>query len=317
MITVISVVKNSADVIESMIRGNAAFADRFVILDNMSTDRTAEIIGKLIEEGFPVELIPDEEQSHLQKEKMRKLMGYVIEKYAPDFIIALDDDEILVPASESLEPEDMKAAIGGLDRNDLYYVCWRNYIPTDEDDKDKVCVMERETFCFDDEAEMTMKVLIPAGLIDESFTIADGNHYADGDRIRNRVVLNDLRIAHYPVRSPQQIASKALVGWINNLTMAERAKGLNYHWERMYNAVKNGGLPSMDMMQAMCTLYREHPNDEEHLNIVKRPASLCREAFEIKYTGRNEVNVLSNLCSNAENLAAKYAELVREKEKLK
>ncbi|MBR3525262.1 MAG: glycosyltransferase family 2 protein, partial [Lachnospiraceae bacterium] len=64
MIVCIGVIRNAADIIESMIRANALWADRFVFYDNMSTDRTAEIISALREEGFLVELLPDTEQSH-------------------------------------------------------------------------------------------------------------------------------------------------------------------------------------------------------------------------------------------------------------
>ena len=131
MISVIGVVKNAADIIESMIRCNAIWADNFVLLDNMSSDRTAEILESLKKEGFPIEVLEDHEQSHLQKEKMLKLIAYVKEKYSPDFIFPLDDDEIVVSSSAGLKPGEIKSAIEGLDRSMLYYVSWRNYIPAD------------------------------------------------------------------------------------------------------------------------------------------------------------------------------------------
>ncbi|MCR5249132.1 MAG: glycosyltransferase family 2 protein [Lachnospiraceae bacterium] len=312
MIVCIGVVKNAADVIESTIRGNAVWADRFVLYDNMSTDRTAEILAKLREEGFPIELIPDPEQSHLQKEKMQALIRYVCDRYAPDFIIALDDDEILCTNREDLPPEAIREAINGLDKDTLYYVSWRNYIPTEDDDAQELCVPARMRFCLDDEPEMTKKVLIPAALITEDFRIGDGNHYADGSAVKKRVHLTDLRIAHYPVRSPQQVASKAVVGWMNILSLPDRRKGLAYHWERMYNAVREGRLPSVDLMQAMCTLYREDPNDEEHLNVVCRPLALPEECRRLKYTRPGEINLMRNICLEAETLAIRCAELKKE-----
>ena len=307
MIVCIGVVKNAADMIESMIRGNAVWADQFVLYENMSSDRTPEILESLRKEGFPLEVLPDTEQGHLQKEKMRRLISYVMDKYAPDFIIALDDDEILCTNREDLAPKEIRDAIGTLDRDSLYYISWRNYLPTDGDDPQEICPPARLRFCFDDEPEMTKKVLIPAKLITEDFTIADGNHYADGSAIKQRVHLTDLRIAHYPVRSPQQIASKAFVGWMNTLLMPERAEGLAYHWERMYGVIRDGGLPSVDLMQAMCTLYREDPNDEEHLNVVCRPLRLPEECFHLKYTSGTEVKLMRNICLEAEALAKKCA----------
>ena len=46
-ITVISVVKNSADIIETFIRANGLFADNFVLVNNGSTDRTVDILNAL------------------------------------------------------------------------------------------------------------------------------------------------------------------------------------------------------------------------------------------------------------------------------
>ncbi len=314
MIVCIGVIKNAADIIESMIRVNALWADRFVFYDNMSTDRTAEILSSLQKEGFALEVLPDMEQSHMQKEKMHRLLRYVKEKYEPDFIMALDDDEILIPADGKM-PGNVREEILGLDPAMLYYISWRNYIPTEEDDASEICIPKRMRFCFDDEPEMTKKVLIPADLVTEGFMIGDGNHYADGKNIRGRMLLTDLRIAHFPVRSPEQLASKAVVGWMNILSIPDRREDLAYHWERMYGAVKNGRLPSVDLMQAMCTLYREKPNDEEHLNVVCRPLELPEECGKLKYTSGSEINLFRNICSAMEAMALECAALKKERSK--
>ena len=58
MITAVSMIKNSADVIETMIRGNSLVADNFVLVDNASTDNTLKIIGALREEGFKRGICP-------------------------------------------------------------------------------------------------------------------------------------------------------------------------------------------------------------------------------------------------------------------
>ena len=88
MLVCIGVVKHAALMIDSRILGNAVWADQFVLYENMSSDRTPEILESLREEGFPLEVLPDTEQGHLQKEKMRRLISYVMDKYAPDFISA-------------------------------------------------------------------------------------------------------------------------------------------------------------------------------------------------------------------------------------
>ena len=50
-ITVIGMIKNSADIIETFIRANGLFADKFVLIDNESTDNTRKILLQLIDEA--------------------------------------------------------------------------------------------------------------------------------------------------------------------------------------------------------------------------------------------------------------------------
>ena len=309
MIVAVSVVKNGADVIESMIRGNACIADRFLVMDNGSTDRTLEILSHLKEEGIPIEIVKDEDPAYVLPDRYMRLFHMAADKYGADLVYPVDDDEILCTNEDYIRPEDIKGHLSSLDPDNLYYVNWRNYIPTEEDDLNEINVMNRQKFCFDDEPEMATKVIIPTKLLTDDFAVVFGCHSADGSAIKNRVLLKELRLAHFPVRSPEQIASKALVGWLNNLAIPGRKEGISYHWEMMYKMVKDGGYPSVDLMQMMCTLYRQHPNDEEHLNIVLRPVVVPDSSRVIKYTTDHEVNVLRNLCNNAEQLAIKCARL--------
>ena len=55
MIVVISRLKNSADIIETWVRANAAVADKFVVIDNGSSDGTPQILTMLKMEGYDIE----------------------------------------------------------------------------------------------------------------------------------------------------------------------------------------------------------------------------------------------------------------------
>ena len=310
MITAVSIVKNAADVIETMIRGNALVADSFYIVDHGSTDRTPEILESLKNEGFKINVVKDESQSHFQKQRMEKAIKNAITEFDPGFILPLDDDEIICTNDEKADPGSVKPFIENLSQDDLYYVNWRIYIPTEYDPEAEINVANRQRFCFDDEPEMTKKVIIPAKIAKSAdFQIAQGNHFAESTSIRNHVLINEIRLAHYPVRSSLQIASKAVIGWLGHLTMPNIDPDTAIHWHRMYDVFKSGGgrLPSVELMQAMCTLYREYPNDEEHLNIIEKPIGLPDEVLTLKYTGPAEVNILINLLNYAENLAVSYA----------
>ncbi len=308
MIVAVSMVKNSADVIETMIRGNSPVVDKYMIINNASTDNTMNIIESLRDEGFDIEVIQDDSISPYQGDRVTETARYAVEKLGADIILPLDDDEILCSNSEGIGYKDVRKHLEELDQESLYYVYWRNYIPTDEDDMTQICVAIREHFCLDDEPEMTKKVIVPAGLFrDPSFRIETGSHFTSGGKIKKQIVLTDLRLAHYPIRSSVQIASKVIVGWHNYLGMPNRDKEMSSHWRVMYQAIKEYGLPSPTTMMTLANLYRERPNDTEHLNVILKPIAVPEELFELKYTHGNEINLLKNICENAEKFVTGYA----------
>ena len=218
-ITVISVIKNSADVIEAFIRGNACIADNFMIADNMSTDRTMSIIEKLQAEGFQIEVFSDRECSHMQSMKMNLLMKQAVEEYDPDIIIPLDDDEIMSAYDRDI---DLRAYILGLSEMDqLYHLNCRVYFPTEYDDASILSVPERIQYHFIDTMPTYKKIIITKALRrSKDIRIVQGNHdvYMENDDII-RIDLDHAFLAHYPVRSKEQILSKALVSVTNMLAM--------------------------------------------------------------------------------------------------
>ena len=91
-LTVVGMIKNSADIIETFIRANGLYADNFVLIDNDSTDNTRKILDSLKNEGYDIEIIYDPENAYLQSMKTNILIRKVIDKTDADWIITLDDD---------------------------------------------------------------------------------------------------------------------------------------------------------------------------------------------------------------------------------
>ncbi|MBD5095495.1 MAG: glycosyltransferase [Lachnospiraceae bacterium] len=309
-ITAIGVIKNAADVIETCIRGNSWLIDQFVFLDNMSTDRTVEILQALQAEGFQIEVISDTEIQHLQAKKMDKLCAYVYEKYPSDFIIPIDDDEIIIPENKNISISDAREALCSLNRDSLYYASWRVYIPTEADDNTEVNVAKRQTYCFANNVSTHSKVIIPSELTQEDgFHLLDGNHGAIFTREHGNFLFPYLKFAHFPIRSAEQIKSKALIGWTNLLSIPDRCKVNGIHWGTIYEQVKEGNPLTVDMLQTLSALYLL-PDAE--IEVVRYPVSLPSEYLQLKYTRSNEVNALENYCYYVESLAAKYGELVKQ-----
>ena len=306
MITVIGMVKNAADVIETYIRANALVADNFVILNNMCTDRTVYILECLIKEGYQIEIIDDNEPAYNQSEKMTNLAKYAVEKYHSDIVIPIDDDEILVGPPEV----ELKKVLPMLPDDIVYRVTWRVYGPT-QDDSDDICIAKRQTVCFSRNHKTLFKSIIPRKVCEmPGFMIMQGNHVVLVDGGIKTMDLEELFMAHYPCRSIEQLESKALVGWTNYL-ITNRMARWGHQWESMYNKIKNGEQLGLDEQWQFCASYITDMVNGE-IELVIDPIQIREEALIIKYTENNEVNPLKNYMENVEQIAAKYMKLLHD-----
>lgn len=307
-ITAIGLIKNAADVIETCVRGNSWLIDQFVFLDNMSTDRTVEILESLKAEGFQIDILSDKELRYLQTSKTTKLAFYAQQKYPSDFIIPIDDDEIIIPSDSNWNLSDVKEMIDSLSHDAVYCAQWRVFLPTEYDNPEEINVAKRQKYCYSDNVCKIPKVIIPTEMLQiPDFEITQGNHRVISSNEIQRFLIPDLKFAHFPIRDSEQIRSKALIGWTNYLAIPKRERTYGTHWEKIYRQVRDGIPLTIDTLQTMSLLYVEA---DENLNIIKNPVQLPDEYMQIKYTYPQEINALKNYCHNVEELAAKYAELL-------
>lgn len=307
-ITVVGMIKNAADVIETYIRANGLYADNFVLIDNNSTDNTVNILKNLIKEGYQIELFKDDENAYMQSMKMNILINNVANRHSSDWIIPLDDDEILV----SKNGKSVRDVIESWDKNKGYYANWRIYIPTEEDDNKIICPAKRQTFCFSDDLVKEGKIIFGNDIaLDKNFRIVQGNHCfvgVDNEKVKQE----ELIIAHYPVRSEAQIISKALVGWTNYIAMPERLKGNGDHWKAIYDYYKRNSSISIDAMWEICMMYLYNKDlSIENVILEREILNIDSRAYIIKYTKEKEVDPFLNYMLNTEKLAENYANLLK------
>lgn len=305
-ITIVGMIKNSADVIETFIRANGLFADRFVLINNHSTDNTMTILSKLQDEGYEIEIYSDDENAYLQSMKMNILIRNVIAKYETNWIIPLDDDEILISKSGF----SVRKVISDLDINRAYFAKWRIYIPTENDDMNEICVAKRQRYQFSDSLVNEKKVLFSnITASSEMFRIVQGNHDFVGVNVEKEYH-DDLVIAHFPVRSEEQIISKAIVGWTNYLAMPNNREGNGGHWKVIYDYYKKHFTISIDMMWQISMLYLKSNISIDELNVESNPLDLDDSAYEIRYTRIDEINPIINYINNCEQLADNYSKIL-------
>ena len=245
----IAMVKNEADVIEAFIRHNLGFMDALAIVDNDSIDGTREILVQLQQEGLPIILFDDPVVAHFHAEILTATYRKVVPKFKPRFVFVLDADEFIVAPSR----EAVYAQLRALRPGTLAQYCWRTYIPAptgpDADAADPLrSITHRKVV---EHRPWWKPVIVTKPKIDMKLKIEQGNHGARyAGRSLPKVQLRDVALAHFPVRSVDQITGKVLGGWIANLERHRHRLDLGYatHWKVLYERIIGGaGLTAEDL----------------------------------------------------------------------
>ena len=94
--------RNEEDILETFIRHNAPYIDRMIIVLHRSIDSSKDILLKLIQEGYPLEIAENNTYAYRQSAALTTLMHEISHRKNPDWILPLDADEFLVHHLASL-----------------------------------------------------------------------------------------------------------------------------------------------------------------------------------------------------------------------
>jgi len=318
MIVVISRLKNSADIIETWVRANATVADKFVVVDNGSTDGTIGILKLLKAEGFDIEIL-EGDPTELLTYQMNHLLEYVKYKYDPDWILPLDDDEII--ASDTVQ--DIREHLSSLPAFREYRIRWRVYTLRGNENIMEPCAAKRLGYCFINNQKDFPVVIISRDVARSGIRLSAGNHaLINYDYQRKQeyisnlpiVYLDELYIAHYPLRSKEQVISKFLTGWSNYLVhpLDDKMKE-NSYWRKIYEDFKrNRDCVNNEYLHQIIGLYRQKIYVDNVDEIVWKPVNLRDDAFVMKYSS-SDVDWFYNYMCNTEEIARKLAQENRRK----
>jgi radical SAM protein with 4Fe4S-binding SPASM domain len=304
----ISMVKNEEDIIESFVRYHMNIFDGMVVVDNGSCDDTKSILESLRAEGLPLYIYDDPETNYLQDAKMSQILHAAMKTFQPELIVPLDADEFIV-ANESKSP---RAVLEDVDLQKLHYVKWRTYIPDESDDPAELVTLLKMQHMRQEQYEKFYKVMVSKYVMQrQSLQLAMGSHDVvfpnnDGNNI-GKTVVEELRIAHFPLRSIDQLKSKIYVGWVNSLSRYDRKAGEGFHWEVLFNSLMEGGEITVPMLAEMAKHY-DLADKEVEVKTQQNPVNLSHmPSITLKYTRSNTINYTRNLAQNAACLAQEYS----------
>ena len=246
----VSLVRNEADIIEAFVRTNLVLLDALHVMVHRSTDGTRELLQALKAEGLALTLSDIEEESFNQERHTTAAAGAAFAEGA-DFVFPLDADEFLRADSRAA----LEQSLANLPPGNVGAMRWLTYVPT-RNDKPHVNPLFRIEHRFN---------LTPSPVLDLDYCkvvagawfaarpaarIVEGNHAVfDGAQVPT-VPCRGVTVCHYPIRSGDQVAEKAALGWLAQLASGRPLEGTSVsgHWQRIFGALKaNGAVTSADI----------------------------------------------------------------------
>ena len=206
-----TMVNNESEIIESFVRYNYNFVDEMVIIDNGCTDNTIKILQNLISEGYKITIYDESLQAYDQFRLDNKYLNKIIEESNPDIILPLDADEFLTGQNNP------RIILENLDLDYIYYVHWRWYVMTENDDENEAFIPKRLNYCLRNPATnlsdgtLVTKTIIPTKYYKNlNLTLSMGHHTVFGNENVKIKELDSLQFAHYRAISEIQFISKTM-----------------------------------------------------------------------------------------------------------
>lgn len=252
----VAMVRNEADIVESFVRHNLQYLDRIVVVDHNSDDGTAGILANLQREGLPITIERETTLAFNQAERLTDDARNLAIAHKPDWIFCLDADEFLrTPSRAALE-----SVLDGTP-GDAVVIPWQTYLPSEKvHDPRNPLAQARERPRVDPIPEL--KVVLSRKLASGSdWLLAHGNHgvsRADASgkhELLHTETLDGIALAHFPMRSPDQLVKKVTLGWFGHrLLLGPEAEttAQGWHWRELYKRYAAGHWPDRNELRQLC-----------------------------------------------------------------
>lgn len=234
---------NEADVVEAFVRHNLAFLDHLLILEHNTLDGTRDILARLVAEGLPLTVTHSSDPKFRQILFTNGLLRSALDEQHADWAFAIDCDEFLRAGSRR-ELEIALAACGEAHMR----LPWVNYVPSPGDDPNEPHPLRRIRHCYDypspgvDDNPWVWKIAVNARFLGDyhvdRYEICRGNHFLSlpGEQrpiSAPMVEQRTIRLAHFPMRSADQMALKSALGILSRLGTDARSGYYGRTWKEL------------------------------------------------------------------------------------
>lgn len=283
------IAKNEADIVEAMVRHNLGFLDHLHVVDNDSADATPEILAALAAEmGGRLSWSVDPRAGHGQQAITNEILPELAARTDAAQVVLLDADEFIRAERghfrDTLLATDIPVQME-----------WMSYVPCPEDDLAERNPIARITRRRKREILKQGKITVPRRLVGHA-QVGAGNHsLIAGTRVQ---FLSDraLKLAHFPVRSREQLISKVLIGSWNLRLRGEPIKAEASHWRALAERVLAGDTISDADVHSVALTY----GVAVAVRVIDDPL-LAPDAMQLRYTPDKTALLERNLIAFAES----------------
>jgi hypothetical protein len=255
----VAMVRDEADIIEPFVRTNLALLDVLYVMIHRSSDGTREILQALYREGLQIRLMEIQEEAYRQEHHTNFAVRVALREERADFAFPIDADEFV----RARDRASLEAALAALPAGTPGVMPWINYAPTAQDraSPNPLARLERRVRMSPIRAlELEYcKVVVGPWFNDlPDGRILEGAHVVfDGPRQIPVQVLEGVTMCHYPVRSGEHLAQKAVLGWLAHLLRGVDIESSNVagHWRRIFQGLKERGTVTEEDFRAFLDNY--------------------------------------------------------------
>ena len=297
----IGTVKNEADVIESFVRHNLSLLDLLVLVDDGSVDGTKEILFALEAEGLNlITLDWDGSAGYEQSLKLSELLLVLTSRGEFDWVFPLDADEAIDCASRAT----LERALQQVGKGQIGAIPWRTFIPTTGDDWSQLNPFLRIVNRREQESPQYYKIAVPVNQMRlEPIVIATGSHKAQRAVTFKPLLMAGLEgvtLAHFPVRTPEQLVRKVIAGWLATIAEGPGRPSRCFHWRDMYAQFIQKGVPNCDELERLAQCYSGQTDGE---NFVRSPLRVAHRSA-LRHSKNNNLPIFVTLARTAEEIIA-------------
>lgn len=230
-------VGNEDDILEQSIRHNIRYLDHLtVMIDMNSVDGSREILTKLIAEGLPIDIIsrPPVLVTDFRNDFVNKNTAWAY--------VFIDDDEFIC----GVEPEILRKKIFDIATCKYIVMPWKTFI-VNPDDYDCSDIPRSFKYARKFEEPQYYKAIYIRCNLEVPHTIAPGAHLVDGVE---GVIINELKLAHYPVRSIKQLMLKYFSAnmYFGIIFKNQTAPNYAYHQKQGFQKLVNGEFQNIESL---------------------------------------------------------------------